>query len=121
MIDLDAGRAGFWAESAKETDGFIHFVFSDGTVAKERVLDRVPGERWSIEYLGSAVTIELAADGAGGTDLTLVDRDVAPENRVEVTAGWLNVLLPMKVFVDHGIDVRNHDSTRTWREGYVDQ
>ncbi len=39
----------------------------------------------------------------------------------EASARWLNVLLPLKAFVDHGVDLRSHDPTRTWDDGYVDQ
>jgi hypothetical protein len=30
-------------------------------------------------------------------------------------------LLALKAAADFGIDLRNHDRQRTWREGYVDQ
>jgi hypothetical protein len=39
----------------------------------------------------------------------------------EVHAGWLNVLFPLKAYVAHGVDLRNHDPRRTWDEGYADQ
>lgn len=120
VLDSDEGRASFWAESAEERDGHVNFVFSSGLERAERITERVPGERWGIEYFGSLVTFALVPDGAGGTDLTLMDRGVADADRAEVTAGWLNVLLPLKAAVDYDIDLRNHHRDRTWREGYVD-
>lgn len=121
VIDSDEGRAGFWAESADEKDGEVTFRFSDGTVMSGRIMKRLPNESWAVEYFGSLATFELAGDGQGGTDLTLRDEGVAEEDYLEVSAGWLNVLLPLKAWVDHRIDLRNHDASRTWRDGYVDQ
>ncbi|HSG80591.1 MAG TPA: SRPBCC domain-containing protein [Acidimicrobiia bacterium] len=121
VIDSDDGRAGFWAESAVESDGQVTFRFSSGIEFRGRILDRVPGEHWTVEYFGSVASFELRSDGAGGTDLTLVDTGVPRADRAEVTAGWLNVLLPLKAWVDHGIDLRNHDPARSWDQGYVDQ
>ena len=46
---------------------------------------------------------------------------VAPEGRDELLAGRLNVLLPMKASIDHGIDMCNHDPDRAWWQGYADQ
>lgn len=31
-----------------------------------------------------------------------------------------SVLLALKAFVDHDVDLRNHDPTRTWDQGYCD-
>ena len=39
-----------------------------------------------------------------------------PHEWHEVKAGWLNVLLPFKAWVGFGIDIRNHDLSRTSRE-----
>ena len=36
-------------------------------------------------------------------------------------AGWLNVLFPLKGYIDHGVDLRNHDPGRAWDDGYADQ
>lgn len=65
-------------------------------------------------------TFLLESDGHGGTDVTL-EHDVSSAEFAEVSAGWLNVLLPMKAWVHHGIDLRNHDPRRTWDQGFVDQ
>jgi len=52
--------------------------------------------------------------------LTLTDQGVPPENRTEVIAGWVSVLMALKASVDFGIDLRNHDPNRTWDEGYAE-
>jgi hypothetical protein len=38
----------------------------------------------------------------------------------ETQAGWVSVLLALKGAVDYGVDLRNHDNSRTWRKGFVD-
>lgn len=119
-IASDAGRARFWAESADERDGAIHFVFVNGVRHRARLLHSQPPTEWSIEYFGGRCTFRLDPDGRGGTDLTLT-HDVAPDEFAEVSAGWLNVLLPLKAWIQFGIDLRNHDARRTWDQGYVDQ
>lgn len=120
-LDSDAGRASFWAESAVERGGAVEFVFADGTRHRARVLERDPPRRFALEYFGGRAELELAPDGAGGTDLTLVHAGVAAEEWVETHAGWLNVLLPLKAAVAFGVDLRNHDPARTWAQGYADQ
>lgn len=120
-LNSDAGRQSFWAESAVEQDGVIHFHFINGIRYASRLLSRTPSREWTIEYFGGAARFELVADGRGGTDVTLTHSGVAEADRVETYAGWLNVLLPLKAWLAHGIDLRNHDPQRTWDDGYVDQ
>ncbi len=121
VLDSDAGRASFWAESAVEVNGVIDFEFINGFSCEARVLTRRPPQEWSIDYFNSVASFRLESDGAGGTDLTLVNENVATEDRNEVTAGWLNVLFPLKAWVDHAVDLRSHDPARIWDAGYVDQ
>jgi uncharacterized protein YndB with AHSA1/START domain len=120
-LSTDAGRASFWAESAIERDGFIHFRFPSGVTWEGRILQAIPPRQYAVEYYGnSVVTFELEQDGQGGTDLTLTDTGVAPEFRTEVIAGWVSVLLALKAAVDFGVDLRAHDADRHWDLGYVD-
>lgn len=119
-IATDAGRASFWAESAIERDGVVTFEFINGERSSGRVLVAEPPRRWAVEYFGSTVEFDLADDGSGGTDVTMVDTGIPDAHRAEVTAGWLNVLLPLKATVDFGVDLHSHDPSRTWDEGYVD-
>lgn len=121
MIDSDEGRAAFWAEEAPERGGAVHFRFVNGITYSGAVLERDPPHRWAVDYFSSTATFALEPDGAGGTDLTLTNRGVPEVDRAEVTAGWLNVLFPLKAQCNFGIDIRSHDPTRTWELGYCDQ
>ena len=121
VLSTDSGRARFWAESTQEDDGFILFRFPNGQSWKGQILDSDPPHRYRVEYFGgSTTTFELDEDGAGGTDLTLVDSGVSPEDHQVVLAGWVSVLLTLKAAVDFDVDLRNHDRHRTWDEGYAD-
>lgn len=119
-LDSADARARFWAESADEHDGVIRFLFINGLRHDARIIRKQPPVEWSIEYFGGRCTFALTDDTQGGTDLTLT-HDVGLDEWAEVSAGWLNVLLPLKAWVQHGIDLRNHDPQRTWDHGYVDQ
>jgi uncharacterized protein YndB with AHSA1/START domain len=121
LLATDAGRASFWAEDAPERNGAVHFHFVNGMRYEGRVLVAAPPERWSVDYFESTAEFTLEPDGSGGTDLTLRNTGVLEADRVEVTAGWLNVLFPLKAVADFGVDLRSHDPTRTWELGYCDQ
>ena len=121
MLSTNEGRARFWAESAVETAGSIDFVFPDGQTWRGKILQNTPFHLFSLEYFGgSVVSFYLEDDGSGGTDLTLIDQGVKPQERCEVIAGWVSVLLALKAAVDFSIDLRNHDPHRTWQQGFVD-
>ena len=120
-FDSDEGRASFWAESAVERAGQIEFRFINGFSYRSRVLERQAPRLWVADYVGGHVRIELSSDGSGGTDLLLVHEGVAPDEWNEVHAGWLNVLFPLKAWLAHGVDLRNHDPRRCWENGYADQ
>jgi len=115
------GRAAFWAESALERHGRIHFVFPSGVEWQGRILESVSPSKFQVEYYGGSITtFDLVSDGAGGTDLTLTDQGVSDEYRTEVIAGWISVLMALKASVDFNVDLRNHDPNRTWDQGYVE-
>ena len=120
-LDSDEGRAAFWAESAVERDGFIHFEFVGGCRERSRIIERKAPEVFAIQYFGTVARFELTDDGSGGTELLLTHEGVPDEEWNEVHAGWLNVLFPLKAWVGYGIDLRNHDPERSWEEGYADQ
>lgn len=120
LLATPAGRARFWAESAEERGGEIHFRFPDGTELAAEILESIPGRRYALRYFGgSRVTLHLEAAG-GGTILTLEEPEPpateAPANR----AGWVSVLLNLKAVADHGVDLRNHDPALSWDRGFVD-
>lgn len=120
-LDSDAGRASFWAESAIETDGAIEFRFINGYRCRSPILERRPPRTFAIDYFGGPVRFELTPDGGGGTDLLLTHEGIGPDEWNEVHAGWLNVLFPLKAWVVHGVDLRNHDRARSWDQGFADQ
>jgi uncharacterized protein YndB with AHSA1/START domain len=120
-LSTDEGRASFWAESAVEQDGMIHFVFPNQAEWKGKILENVPPKRFQVEYYGGTIaTFELNPDSSGGTDLTLTDQGIPENDRSEVMAGWVSVLMALKASVDFGIDLRNHNPKWTWDEGYVE-
>ena len=121
ILATDEGRARFWAESAQEQDGAVHFVFPNGHTWRGKIIEATPPRRFVLEYYGGSITsFELEADGQGGNDLTLTDAHVPAQDRAEVLAGWVSVLMALKAAVDFEVDLRNHDHTRTWGEGYAD-
>lgn len=121
MLATDEGRARFWAESAVETDGAIDFRFPNGLTWRGKVIENTPPRRFAVEYFGGSVaTFELNEDGANGTDLTLTDAGVSEDDKTEVIAGWVSVLMALKAAVEFSIDLRNHDPRRTWDRGFVE-
>jgi uncharacterized protein YndB with AHSA1/START domain len=121
MLTTNEGRARFWAESAVEANGVIHFRFPNGFQWDARILHAPPTRGFAMEYIGGSVTqFALESDGAGGTELTLTDSGV-PDAEWEATlAGWVSVLLALKAAADFGVDLRNHDARRTWEQNFVD-
>lgn len=121
LIATSEGRRRFWAESAEEQNGVVEFRFSNGGVWRGRVLERDAPHRFAVEYFGgSRATFECAEDGAGGTDLTLTETGISPDEWEENHAGWVSVLLALKAAADFGVDLRNHDPSRSWDAGFVD-
>jgi uncharacterized protein YndB with AHSA1/START domain len=120
-LATDLGRASFWAESAVERDGSIHFAFPDAAAWDGEILHAEPPHRYAVRYYGgSTAAFVLEDDGHGGTDLTLTDTGVPAADRNEVMAGWVSVLMALKAAVDFGVDLRNHDPRRQWDNGYAD-
>jgi uncharacterized protein YndB with AHSA1/START domain len=120
-LDSSDERARFWAESAIERDGAIEFEFITGDRATSRIVARRPPHEWAVDYFGGVARFELIPDGAGGTDLVLTHDGISADEWNEVHAGWLNVLFPLKAWVVHRVDLRNHDAARSWDNGYADQ
>lgn len=115
------GRARFWAESAPEQEGIIFWRFPNGVTGPMKILARTPPQRFVVEYFdNSVVTFELTPDEHGGTELLLTHAGVPLRDRAETRAGWVSVLLALKAQVDHGVDLRNHEPTRSWDQGYVE-
>lgn len=119
-LATDAGRASFWAESAPEADERITFHFVDHPPVSGRVLERRPSKCFAVEYFEAVVEFTLEEDASGGTELSLVSTGVPESQRAEIIAGWVSVLMAMKAAVDFGVDLRNHDPSRSWSTGYAD-
>lgn len=114
------GRALYWAESAPEVNGRITFHIHGYEPYSGRILKKQPPTQFALEYFGTKVEFSLEDDGNGGTDLTLAATEVDESIRMEMAAGWISVLMAMKAAVDYGVDLRNHDASRTWNDGYAD-
>ena len=121
FLASDAGREHFWVERSRSDGDRFTLSFPIGIEEECRIVEADPPRRFAFTYFGSRVLIELASDGAGGTDLVLTNIEVPDEDYEEMLPGWLNVLLLLKAAADFGVDLRNHDPSRTWRERYVDQ
>ncbi len=120
-LDSDAGRAAYWAEFSRATEGEFELGFINGISTRVKVVERRPPDSLVLEYFGSPARFELHPDGAGGTDLNLTHTQVEEDEWHEVHAGWLNVLFPLKAYLEFNVDLRNHDPQRSWDQGYADQ
>jgi uncharacterized protein YndB with AHSA1/START domain len=111
----------FWCERSEALpDGGFRQHFIDGTVDNCAVEATTTPTHIRFRYFMTRVDLHLERRG-DGTDLTLTASDVPSPEWNDFHAGWLNVLLPFKAWVDFGIDLRNHDPMRTWAQRYVDQ
>lgn len=119
-LATDSGRARYWAEAAPEVNGRVTFHILNYAPFSGRILHRVEPSLFVLEYFGTVVEFSLHDDGYGGTDLSLLATEVSDANRMEMAAGWVSVLMAMKAAVDHGVDLRNHDASRSWSRGYAD-
>lgn len=119
MVASAEGRQRFWAESAPESGGVIQFVFPNDWKHAGRIKLAEPPTTFQVEYFGSQVTFHFKRDPAGGTEMELIDRGGSAEDRTEVIAGWVSVLMSFKAALDFKVDLRNHDPARTWEQGYA--
>ncbi|MDX1534890.1 MAG: hypothetical protein R3291_04655, partial [Thermoplasmata archaeon] len=77
MLSTDQGRARFWASSAPEVDGVVHFTFPNRETHRGRILEEDSPSCFAVEYFGgSRVQFDLVSDGKGGTDLTMTESGV---------------------------------------------
>lgn len=120
LLATSEGRIKFWAEKATEEDGIIHFLFPNGQTYDSRILKNVHNKEFHLDYFDSVVKFQLEQAENGGTDLTLINENVAESDFLEVQAGWISVLMNLKAVADFQCDLRNHHSKRTWDQGYVD-
>ncbi|MEM0117846.1 MAG: hypothetical protein QXV32_05310 [Conexivisphaerales archaeon] len=121
FISTDEGRMKFWAEVSKTNGKIMSLKFADGLQLECKIIETEPYRHFSFDYWGkSVVTFLLKSDGQGGTDFTVTDFRSTDKPRLETLAGWVSLLLTLKAAVDFRVDLRNHDTNRTWDNGYVD-
>ena len=120
LLASNEGRKRFWAESAEEVNGNIHFSFANGQTLSSKIVRKVPNAEFSIIYFNSLVTFLLSSDEVAGTDITLINKNVQATEYEETKAGWVSVLLALKASADFGIDLRNHSKEKNWDTGFVD-
>jgi uncharacterized protein YndB with AHSA1/START domain len=118
-LATDAGRERFWVESSRETHGAIRFEFPDGQATTADVLEATRPRVFVLRYFGASTRFEIEPDG-NGCALTLIATDVPPDEWNDVHAGWVSVLMNLKAGLDHGVDLRNHDASRSWAQRYVE-
>ncbi|MFI5706287.1 hypothetical protein [Kribbella sp. NPDC051620] len=111
-ISTPLGRSRFWAESAGEADGVIHFVLPGDRTDDAPIERAVREQLYVVRLFGERITFALAPDENRGTDLTFT-HEGEPD-----PATWVSLLLRLKAHVDFGADLRNHDPART--RTYVD-
>jgi uncharacterized protein YndB with AHSA1/START domain len=108
-LSTPLGRSRFWADSAKEADGVIHFVLPGDRIDDSRIERAVKDQLYAVTYFGRLLTFTLIRDDeTNGTDLTLTYQ--SPDAH---SATWVSLLLRLKASVDFGVDLRNHDNSRT--------
>ena len=110
----------FWCERSTRTPEGYLLEFIDGTTSEVEILQRDDDGLFVVRYCGSRTEFRVEAAG-GGTDVTLVATEIPAGDWLDVYAGWLNVLLPLKAWIDFGVDLRNHDPSRTWQQRFADQ
>ena len=113
--------ARFWSESAVPDGDGIQLVFPD--LSRLRVEIHVDARRRHLTFNyfgGSRVEVRCESDGSSGTDVQLSEVGIPEGDWLANYSGWVGILLGLKAAVDFGIDLRNHDSSRTWAQGYVD-
>ncbi len=121
MLTTDSVRSKFWCEKSKEKNGQITFHFPNGMVYQGKIYERVKNKSLKLDYFNSRVSFEIKENTNGYTDLIMNNLQVDETEYGEIMAGWVSVLLNLKAVVDHGVDLRNHDKSKTWGgQGYAD-
>ncbi|GAA4277304.1 SRPBCC family protein [Aquimarina mytili] len=120
LLSTSEGREKFWAEKATENNGVIRFSFPNGQAYNGQILKTIRNRKFHLDYFNSLVTFDLEPSKNGGTDLTLINKNVHESEFSEVKAGWISVLMNLKAVADFKCDLRNHDPKRTWDQGYAD-
>ena len=67
-ISTPLGRSRFWAQSAKEANGIIHFVLPGGRTDDAEIERAVKDHRYVLRYFGHRLTFTLSHDTKTNTD-----------------------------------------------------
>ena len=120
LLSTAEGRLKFWSEKASEENKIIHFIFPNGLTYDSQIIKTIPNKEFHLDYFDSLVKFQLDPSENGGTDLTLINENVTESDFPEVNAGWISVLMNLKAVVDFQCDLRNHNSKKTWDQGYAE-
>ncbi len=120
LISTDKGIMSFWAEKAERIDDKLRFYFPNGQTYESQIVRDEPSKEFCIDYFDTVVTFTLSDSTDGGTDLTLTNANVPDYDFADMHAGWISVLMNLNAVADFNCDLRNHDSERTWDQGYVE-
>lgn len=120
LLATDAGRERFWCERSRESGGRIEMTFPSGVTESFEVLERSEGRLLRIRYFGGSEATFTIEPDARGCVVTLTETGVPDGHRAENESGWVSVLLALKGAAQFGVDLRNHDPSRTWDDGFAD-
>lgn len=118
-LSMDRLRESFWAEKSNSTGHGFELTFPNGQSTSCRILLAEPYQHLAIEYFNSRVDFELKPIN-DGTELTVVNTNILESEYEDVLAGWVSVLLCLKVAIQFKKDIRNHNPARCWDQGFVD-
>lgn len=119
LLTSSEGIVKFWAEKSSKKDNRIHFIFPNGQEYTSRIIKHTLNKEFHIDYFNSLVKFKLESCENGGTELLLINEHVPADDYVEVSAGWVSVLMNLKAVADFNCDLRNHNDKKTWSQGYI--
>lgn len=122
LLTTDAGRERFWAERSATRGKTFTLTFPGKEKVRCPIIKNISPRFFAFRYFdGTLVEFSLKQTRRGGTELELTEAGHRTKaHRTENHAGWIQVLLCLKAAADHGVDLRNHDSRRTWSHGYCE-
>ncbi|MFZ1023880.1 MAG: SRPBCC domain-containing protein [Thermoplasmata archaeon] len=121
VVASDEGRSRFWVQRTQEKGDSILWTFGPGFEASMKVYERSRPRRFAFEFLDdSKVVFDIEPDGKGGTALTMTNSGLPMKDILDMTPGWVGILMNLKSVTDHSLDLRHRDPYRNWERGYVE-